>query len=433
MRRILIGLVVPIALQGQGVASGDARPLSLDEAVRLAQQNSPLTVAARGQVRAADATVRTAFGAYLPTLSISAGTSRSGGQNLQPNGNLVDISSPWNFSRGVSSNLELFDGFRRQNNLRGARADQTAAEANERLQLYAVALNVKQQYFNVQAARESHAAAQAQLAQAEQQLRASNARVAAGAATKSDSLRSVIAVGNAQLAVLTAENAIRVANANLTRLVATPFTVTAFGGDSVALPVVALDSAEIVRWIEDAPSIRAARSEMNAASATLKASRASYWPTLNMGLSLNGNRSDVAFAPTGGPYSSLKTFRLNFSYPLFNGLQREENVARANIAEDNARVQLRDAQLAAEQQITQLIGSLRLAEARVRIQEASVAAGDEDLRVQNQRYALGSSTLLDVLTSQSTLNQARYGLIQARYDARVAKAQIEALIGRDIP
>jgi outer membrane protein len=233
--------------------------------------------------------------------------------------------------------------------------------------------------------------------------------------------------------VLTAENAIRVANANLTRLVATPFTVTAFGGDSVALPVVALDSAEIVRWIEDAPSIRAARSEMNAASATLKASRASYWPTLNMGLSLNGNRSDVAFAPTGGPYSSLKTFRLNFSYPLFNGLQREENVARANIAEDNARVQLRDAQLAAEQQITQLIGSLRLAEARVRIQEASVAAGDEDLRVQNQRYALGSSTLLDVLTSQSTLNQARYGLIQARYDARVAKAQIEALIGRDIP
>jgi outer membrane protein TolC len=37
------------------------------------------------------------------------------------------------------------------------------------------------------------------------------------------------------------------------------------------------------------------------------------------------------------------------------------------------------------------------------------------------------------LTSQTTLNQARASLIQARYDARLAKAQIEALIGRDLP
>jgi outer membrane protein len=36
------------------------------------------------------------------------------------------------------------------------------------------------------------------------------------------------------------------------------------------------------------------------------------------------------------------------------------------------------------------------------------------------------------LTSQAQLNSARSALIQARYDARVAKAQIEALIGRDL-
>ena len=53
--------------------------------------------------------------------------------------------------------------------------------------------------------------------------------------------------------------------------------------------------------------------------------------------------------------------------------------------------------------------------------------------MQNQRYALGASTLLDILTSQSQLNSARYALIQARYDARLAKAQIEAIIGRDLP
>ena len=65
-------------------------------------------------------------------------------------------------------------------------------------------LSVKQQYYAALAARESEAAAKAQLEQAEQQLKASAARVAAGVATKSDSLRSAIQVGNAQLAVLTA-------------------------------------------------------------------------------------------------------------------------------------------------------------------------------------------------------------------------------------
>jgi outer membrane protein len=37
-----------------------------------------------------------------------------------------------------------------------------------------------------------------------------------------------------------------------------------------------------------------------------------------------------------------------------------------------------------------------------------------------------------VLTSQTTLNQARLALIQARFDARIARAQIEALIGREL-
>jgi len=63
---------------------------------------------------------------------------------------------------------------------------------------------------------------------------------------------------------------------------------------------------------------------------------------------------------------------------------------------------------------------------------ATVDAADEDLRVQRDRYSLGGSTLLDVLSSQAALDQARRDLIRARYDQRVAKAQLEALVGRDL-
>jgi Outer membrane protein len=93
---------------------------------------------------------------------------------------------------------------------------------------------------------------------------------------------------------------------------------------------------------------------------------------------------------------------------------------------------LRDTRLQAHQTLVQTLGQMTTAQQQVDIQVASVAAGIEDLRVQQKRYELGASTFLDVLTSQTQLDQARTSLIRARYDYRVAKAQLEALIGRDL-
>ena len=69
----------------------------------------------------------------------------------------------------------------------------------------------------------------------------------------------------------------------------------------------------------------------------------------------------------------------------------------------------------------------------MRVQQTNVRASEEDLRVQQQRYNLGASTLLDVLNSQTALVTARQALIQARLNYRNARAQIEAAIGRDLP
>jgi outer membrane protein len=430
--RWLAALAVPFAIHAQGVASGDARPLSLDEAIRLAQRSAPGTVSARSQIRTSDAAVRTAYGTYIPTFSSNYSGSKQIGDAVVDGRGFERPS--YSYSFGFSSNLELFDGMRRANQLRSAKANLAAAESNERLQRFRVALEVKQQFFIVAAARESRTAALAQLAQAEEQLKVASARVAARVAILSDSLRSVIQVGNAQLAVLNAENSLRNANATLTRLVATPYLVTAAVSENEGLNLVTLDSAQIAGWLNDAPLVSQARSEVNAAGASLRQSRSPYWPTLNMNMNLSGNGTGTAFSLGASNYSKpASTIRIALSYPIFNGFGREENVARAAANETNAVAQLRDAQFQAEQQLTQYVGALRLAEARATIQQASVTAAEEDLRVQSQRYALGSSTLLDVLTSQTTLNQARASLIQARYDARLAKAQIEALIGRDLP
>ena len=422
-------LLVPAVLFAQDEAP---RPISLDEAVRLARRNSPLAIQARNAVRQNAASVRTNYSEFLPSLSFNTGANRSGGNATNPDGTIRPFVNRWSYNRGLSTNLQLFNGGQRFFNLRAAQANVDASEAAEIEQSFAVALSVKQQYYAVLAARESESAARQQLEQANQQLRAAIARVAAGAATRSDSLRSSIQVGNARLAILTAENNLRNGNAALSRLVGSIAIVTATASDTSETGTITVADDDLFRLVEEGPAVRQSLSQVAAAKQSSRASKGSYLPTMSMGYNFSGNAASEAFQLSGQDFRSSRRTSFSVSFPIFNGLGREENVVRARITEENAQASLRDARLNARQQMIQQLGAFRTAEARVEIQLASVAAGDEDLRVQQERYNLGASTLLDLLTSQTTLDEARQSLIQARLDARIAKAQIEALIGRDL-
>ena len=428
--------LAPVAVVAQVPPSaGDSlRPISLQEAVSLAQRNAPSAVQARGQLRTAASGVRSAYGAFLPSLSMSMGQSKRSSERFDQNlDRFVSSAAPWTYSTGVSTGLELFDGGRRFAEIKSARAEVDAAEANEVAQRFTIALNVKREYANILAARESEAAARAQLEQAQAQLRAAVARVQAGAATMSDSLRSVIQVGNARLALITAQNNVRVASASLTRLVGTQFMVTANPADTVELPQTVFDSAGLMQLALDGPVVREAHQNLRVANASVVASRSSYLPTIRMSYNYSGSGTDPYQLTSQGNFRYGTGLSFNLNFPLFNNFSREDQFVRAKIAEDNAEAQLRDARLAAQQSMVQQLGALRTAVERIEIQHASVLAAQEDLRVMQQRYALSASTLLDLLTSQSQLNQARAALIQARQDYRIARAQIEAIIGRDLP
>ena len=439
---LFLAALVPAALSAQGNISGTVRPtqaeearsISLDEAVRLARENSPQMISARNNIDATEATVRTRWSAFLPTLSGSMSSGWGAGQRVDPTtGNIVNVnnSTPWNWSRRLSANWLLFDGGDRNFQLGAARANVEAAEANEVAAKYSVAYSVSQQYYAALAARESRSAAISALAEAEQNLRAANGRIASGAATRSDSLRAIISVGNQQLAVMTAENDLQNANAALTRLVGTPFSVTAAQTDTLAAPVVP-DSAELVRYLETAPAVLSAKANVVASTASVRSSRTDYWPTISTSYGITNNISDSAFKVWQGRTLQNKSFGLSVSVPIFSGLGREETVQRAKITEMNARATLRDAQMLAQQQLVQYLGQYKLAQARISIQQASLEAAQEDLRVQQQRYSLGVSTQLELLTTQAALNSARFNLVNARYQVRIAKAQLEQLLGREI-
>jgi outer membrane protein len=416
-------------------APDSARRISLDEAVRLAQQNSPQAIQAEGTERTSKAARVSAIGAIMPSASLSAGRSfQFGGGSVRTNqaGEQVTIASAPVNSTGLSMNMTLFDGGQRLYNLRTAKSQIEAAEANRVAVKYNVALDVKQQYYAVLAAIESEDAARLQMAQATEQFKTSIAKVRAGVATRSDSLRGVIQVGNAQLALITAQSNKEAADASLTRLVGSEVPVTAdprsVQENMAALP----DSAELAALAKSGPAVEQARANLDAAEESRKASKATYLPSLTASYSRSGTGTDTRFGLGNDPFAYSGRLSFSLSYPIFNNFQREEQVVRAKVAEVNAEATLRDTQLAAQESLTLNIGALRGASQRVAVQVASVAAAEEDVRVQQQRYNIGASTLLDLITSQAALATAQQSLIQARYDYRIARAQLEALIGREL-
>jgi len=284
----------------------------------------------------------------------------------------------------------------------------------------------------VLAARESEAAAQAALKEADEQLQAAVARVAAGAATMSDSLRAVVQVGNAQIQLLTAQNNEQAASAALTRLVGATHPVTADPSDTLDKAVQAPDSAMLANLAAQGPAVRQAQAQVAAATAGIKSAKAAYWPTVNLTYNYSGNGTDQFYGVGSGQLLYNHALGLSLNLPVFNQLSRENSIVAAEVSADNARANLRDAQLNSQATLVSWIGQYQTAAKRIQIDQVSIAAAEEDLRVQQQRYQLGASTLLEVLTSESALNTARLQLIQDRQSYRLARAQIEAIIGRDL-
>ncbi len=429
-----LALALP-ALAAAQEPTGGATPVSLADAVRQAQANSPFTVQARSASRVASANVKSALAQFLPSVGLGQSASRySGATYFQ--GQLIPLTgNPWSLGKGYSANLSLFDGGSRVLDYRAARANLAAADQNQVIQQYTIALNVKQQYFNVLAAREAQAAAEQQVAEANEQMAVTEAKVAGGAMSRADSLSSAVAVGQAKLALVTAQGALVTANAALSRLVGGPREVTAEASDTALVPTIGPDSAALVRLALEGPAVQQATQVERASRSSWWASLSAYLPTLTVSYSSISGFTAPQFVLGGGSKlngSSNQFLSYSLSYSVFDNFRREASVVQNGTASDNAKAQLADARLAARENLAQYLAQFRTAEQTIELQRLQIEAAEENVAAKDAQYRAGAAALIDVLTQQTALAAARQALIQARLNARIAKAQIEAIIGKDL-
>src|SRR6266487_2949389 len=274
----VVSAIVATGLAAQQPPVVPQAPLqvTLQEAVRRALDVQPAMVQARGDQRNAGASSRSAFGAFLPTVTTGASAARSNVGRIDPTTGRP-VPPDYSYTGSLNLSLQLFDGFQRFANLKAASATSNAAEAGAVNQKFQITLATKQAFYNAIANEELVRVADAQVRRAQQQLQISIDTLHAGSATRSDSLRSTVAYGNARIALLQAQANLATAEANLGRQIGVDALVRAI--PDTTLPAVP-DTADLRRTaLESSPAVEQAQAQASAARAQVWSVRAQYWPS----------------------------------------------------------------------------------------------------------------------------------------------------------
>lgn len=399
--------------------------VTLAQALRRGVQVDPSYVSALRDVRDASWQRTAAWSTLvLPVVSVQTAAQRFSSEIFNiGTGELTSqvVSAQLNASYDVlrGAGGQFFDLSRR-------RAELDAAEASATRARFQTAVAIEADYYDALAEQELTSVAEERVRRAGEQLAVARARVLSGAAVQTDSLQLRLELTRARVDLLRQRTALRVARLELGRRIGIEGPVAAAPVDPGPMPALPLsDEQAVAEALGGAPSVLAARAQARAASAGARTAWSAFFPTVN----LSGQISafDDRFFPSATTRSSIA---LIVSLPLWNSGQREVALSRARSAAIVADVARNDAERAARRDVIASYEAYETARASTALAEEGVTVARENLRVQEERYRAGATTIIDLVTAQVDLAVAEADLVQARYATRLALAGLEAILGR---
>ena len=490
----LLGAISPAMLAAQ-VPSSPQQPqssstaLTIDEAISLARQNNPLYLQTANERKSADAQVKNAYGALLPSSNAQFYSGYQQGGSLFVNGGTLAVGSDQLQSQYyLGLNYRLNAGTLVQP--RAAKANRVAADADITGAAETLRSLVTQQYITALRA-EANASLQDTLVEVQRaNLELAKARVAVGADNILAVRRAEVTLGQAEVAALTAHNTAAVEKVKLFQQIGVQppsggvQLTTTF---AVAKPTFSLDSVlDLARRVN--PAVQALRERERAAGWNVRVAQSAYTPTLALstgwsGTSFQYTNSDFPvqqvisnnlrslagcmsqdsirtrvnltsldcnngrFTLTPDQASQIRSensqfpfkfqraplsFSATLSIPIFDNFSREQRVEQAHVDRDNARLTVKSRELQTTADVTQGYLNLVTAARTVELQEVNAQKAREELTYAQERYRVGATTFLDVTTAVGTYVQAQVDRINSIYDYHRDFAILEAAVGRPL-
>jgi outer membrane protein len=429
--------------------------LTLPDVIDLGLLNNPQTRQSYATARAAGATIGTAYGRYLPQVTVNAngelegstssslGSTTAGGAVAGgSSGNGSDTStSPskgggtsvaggshhFLFQPAVTGSWLLFD-FSRSASIEYAKEDAYAASFTHNSTVQAVVLAIEQAYCSYNSAKAVRDGDILSVKEDSANLAAAQERHNAGVATISDVLIAQSTLSSEEFTLETDEGTVQTTRGALAVAVGfpanLPYDITA---EPPNVPIAGIaDSVDrLVQVAVNArPDLQSYRAQARQAHANIGVVRGQGLPSLSLG----GDASHSFFdnpALNGTTYGA----QIGVSWPIFQGFTNSYNILQAK---ELAKASDANAEYQRDQVVYQVFTSyynLRTATAHVASANDLLTSSQASYDVAIGQYKNGVGSILTVLTAQAALATARSQQAQARWTWYSDLAQLSHDIG----
>lgn len=392
--------------------------------------SSNQTVAqSEAQYRQAQALVRSARGAFYPSVDLSLGKTRSsqgtGSSSSSLSSSSSGIRDTYNAELGVSWEADVWGKLRR-----GLEADEASAQASF-ADLAAMRLSQQselvQNYLQLRVIDQQKRLLEATVAAYQRSLQMTQNQYRAGV-----SGRDAVAQAQTQLKSTQAdlvdliwqraqfENAIAVltGQAPADFSIAEVQTIPTLPQVPVSLPS---------QLLERRPDIASAERSVIAANANIGVAKAAYYPDLT--LSLSGGYSSSTSQNLISLPNRFWSVGPKLALPLFDGGQRSAEVDRTEAVYDQTVAQYRQTVLDGFREVENYLVQLKVYEEEAAVRQEALDAARDSLRLTENQYKAGLIAYIDVVVVQATALSNERSVLNILQSRLIASVQLIAALG----
>ena len=402
---------------------------TLDDCIRLALENNRNLRVAQLQVSSAEADKKGSLAVILPRISASTGSFQQGSYtNLQFG---IPVPESEYHSGSISLSQNIFDGGNWWNQIALSKNIYQLSVENELATRISTVLGVKRAYYEHLKNIELLEVARQQVELSEQQVERVRLQYEVEAVAKTDLLKQQVLLGEVQVQLLNQEaileNSIRVLANTMGINVNSKFDLSQADQKRSTLE----SQDELWKIVaERNQAIFSRRTQITASDIRVKIARAGYFPSISASLGYSGSSDKIDQLYSDVDKHWRQSLSLSISYPLFTGLQRSSQLQRAKIDAEIAREEFDRLTRDLRVQFGSYYRQWENIRRSIPIYTETKASAEEDLRLVQEMYNLGASTILDVLNAQLSLARANSSLVRASYDERILRSELNALASR---
>jgi outer membrane protein TolC len=436
-----------LAVSSLGAANAARAAFTVDDAVKLALERSSRIVGAGASLVDAQGGLYRSYSGILPQVQVSGSRSASVREQLRGtqafSGFIIDtprqdftgytntpqISGSWNFL-----DLSALSAWS------AARSDLQAARLAQKSTRQDVALDARRKYYDV--VKSIHLARVS--SQALRLSRDDERRVRAlfnvGSVSRSDLLKAQVRTAQSELDSIVKHNAINISRNTLATTIG--IEEAKLGEVDTVLTAVAraYDEPQILTEAESTrPDLKAAKADLDAAKASLRAANFLRLPYLSVSGSATyrpvSTSKTISYEPpdktsTRSDVDRVYSGQIGVTWNLFTGFGNEASIAnsRARLMRSKDSYDALHRNLAGE--VHQILQTYREVVEAYNVTQRAIESAEENLKLTQQKYNVGSSTILDLIDAQVQLQSAQSDAVSALAGMRVAEAAVEKVRGR---